>query len=189
MAAPSRGGAAQHRSHASRTGCIPPRPIQLGAHCTGVAIPSRNHDWLAQTVEQPLEPDLLICDPHHHLWDKRTERVSERYLLDEILQDIGGGHSVVSTVFIECGAMYRADGPELLKPVGETEFVNGIAAMSASGLYGPARVAAAIVGTADLRAGDAAAAVLDAHLAAGGGRFRGIRPPAAWADDPAAPGT
>jgi L-fuconolactonase len=152
-----------------------------------VAIPSRNHHWLTQTVEQPLEPDLLICDPHHHLWDKRTERVSERYLLDEILQDIGGGHSVVSTVFIECGAMYRADGPELLKPVGETEFVNGIAAMSASGLYGPARVAAAIVGTVDLRAGDAAAAVLDAHLAAGGGRFRGIRQPAAWDADPAAP--
>ena len=152
-----------------------------------MATPSRNHDWLAQTVEQPLEPDLLICDPHHHLWDKRPERVSERYLLDEILQDIGGGHRVVSTVFIECGAMYRADSPELLKPVGETEFVNGIAAMSASGLYGPARVAAAIVGTADLRAGDAVAAVLDAHLAAGGGRFRGIRQPAAWDADPAAP--
>src|SRR5205823_1449592 len=130
---------------------------------------------------------LPICDPHHHLWDSRPARVAPRYLLDEILADVQSGHNVVSTVFIECGSMFKADGPEALKPVGETEFVNGIAAMSASGLYGPARIAAAIVGTADLRAGDAAAAVLDAHLAAGGGRFRGIRQPAAWDADPAMP--
>jgi L-fuconolactonase len=100
---------------------------------------------------------------------------SERYLLDEILDDIGGGHNVVSTVFVECGAMYNADGPEALRPVGEVEFVNGIAAMSASGLYGPTRVAAGIVGTADLCMGDAVAAVLDAQLATGGGRFRNSR--------------
>jgi hypothetical protein len=114
-------------------------------------VPSKNQDWLALTVEEPLEPDLPICDPHHHLWDMRATRVSERYLLDEVLEDVVGGHNVVSTVFIECGAMYRADGPEAMGPVGEIEFVNGIAAMSASGLYGPARVAAGIVGTADLR--------------------------------------
>jgi predicted TIM-barrel fold metal-dependent hydrolase len=148
---------------------------------------STNHAWLAQTAEEPLEPDLPICDPHHHLWDRQSGRVAPRYLLDEILEDTTGGHRVVSTVFIECGAMYRSGGPEALRPVGETEFVNGIAAMSASGLYGKTRVAAGIVGTADLRLGDAVAAVLDAQLAAGGGRFRGIRRAAAWDPDAAVP--
>ena len=82
-----------------------------------------------------------------------------RYLLDEILADVGGGHNIVSTVFIECGAMFKADGPENYRCVGETEFVNGIAAMSASGNYGKTRVAAGIIGTCDLRIGDAAAGV------------------------------
>jgi predicted TIM-barrel fold metal-dependent hydrolase len=149
---------------------------------------STNHDWLALTAEPALEPGLPICDPHHHLWDRVTGRVAARYLLDEILEDVGAGHNVVSTVFIECGAMYRREGPEALRPVGETEFVNGIAAMSASGLYGPTRIAAGIVGTADLRLGAAVAEVLDAQIAAGGGRFRGIRRAAAWDPDPAVPG-
>ncbi len=145
-----------------------------------MTVRSKNDDWLAQTVEEPLEPDLPICDPHHHLWDQQPARVAPRYLLDEILADAGAGHNVVSTVFIECGAMFKNDGPEPLRPIGETEFVNGIAAMSASGVYGKTRVAAGIVGTADLRLGDAVAAVLDAQIAAGGGRFRGIRRAAAW---------
>jgi L-fuconolactonase len=149
--------------------------------------PSKNHDWLALTVEEPLGPDLPICDPHHHLWDLQPARVAPRYLLDEILEDVGAGHNVVSTVFIECGAMYRPDGPEALRPIGETEFVNGIAAMSASGLYGKARVAAGIVGTANLRLGASVGAVLDAQIAAGGGRFRGIRRAAAWDPDETAP--
>ena len=97
----------------------------------------KNHDWLALTVEEPLEPDRPICDPHHHLWDGETSRVVPRYLLDEILEDTRSGHNIVSTVFIECGAMFKPDGPDALRAVGETEFVNGIAAMSASGLYGP----------------------------------------------------
>jgi len=149
--------------------------------------PSRNHAWLAQTVEEPLDPGLPICDPHHHLWDRQPARVAPRYLLDEILEDVGAGHNVVATVFIECGAMYRTDGPEALRPVGETEFVNGIATMSATGLYGKTRVAAGIVGTASLLLGDAVAAVLDAQIVAGGGRFRGIRRAAAWDADPAVP--
>jgi predicted TIM-barrel fold metal-dependent hydrolase len=149
--------------------------------------PSKNHDWLALTREEAREPDLPICDPHHHLWDGRKARVAERYLLDEILDDISGGHNIVSTVFIECGAMYRADGPEAFRPIGETEFVNGIAAMSASGLYGDARIAAGIVGTANLCLGDRVPAVLDAQIAAGGDRFRGIRQSAAWDPDPALP--
>src|SRR5262249_56263141 len=116
-----------------------------------------------------------ICDPHHHLWDQVTGRVAPRYLIDEIVEDVEAGHNIVSTVFIECGAMYKTDGPEALRPVGETEFVNGIAAMSTSGLYGRARIAAGIVGTANLRLGAAVGAVLDAQIAAGGSRFRGIR--------------
>lgn len=148
---------------------------------------STNHDWLALTPEAPLEPDLPICDPHHHLWDFQKGRVAPRYLLDEIVADAGSGHRIVSTVFIECGAMLRAGGPEALRVVGETEFVNGIAAMSASGGYGATRVAAGIVGTADLRLGAAVGAVLDAQIAAGGGRFRGIRRAAAWDADPAVP--
>lgn len=148
---------------------------------------SKNHEWLALTVEEALEPDLAICDPHHHLWDLQTARDTKRYLLDEILADVGTGHNVVSTVFIECGAMFKSDGPEVLRPVGETEFVNGIAAMSASGLYGKTRVAAGIIGTANLRLGDAVAAVLDAQIAAGGGRFRGIRLGASWDPDERVP--
>ena len=86
--------------------------------------PSSNHAWLAQVVEDALEPELPICDPHHHLWEFRHERVAHRYLLDEILEDVNAGHNIVSTVFIECGAMFRRDGPEHLRPGGETEFLH-----------------------------------------------------------------
>jgi predicted TIM-barrel fold metal-dependent hydrolase len=139
-----------------------------------------NLSWLERTVEKPLEPDLPICDPHHHLWEFRHERIVHRYLLDDILRDVNAGHNIVSTVFIECGAMYRANGPERLRVVGETEFANGIAAMSASGLYGLCRVAAGIVGAANLKLGAAVGEVLDAHIRAGGGRFRGIRHQGTW---------
>ena len=90
-------------------------------------------DWLAQTVEETREPDLPICDPHHHLWEFKTEHTQPRYLLDEILEDLDAGHNIVSTVFIECGAMFKTNGPEAMKAIGETEFVRGIDAMSASG--------------------------------------------------------
>ena len=139
-----------------------------------------NADWLAQTVEAALEPDLPICDPHHHLWEFRADQPEPRYLLDDLLADTDSGHNIVSTVFIECGAMYKDDGPEALQPVGETEFVNGIAAMSASGRYGATRVAAGIIGHAGLLLGDEVAPVLEAQIAAGGGRFRGIRHSVPW---------
>jgi predicted TIM-barrel fold metal-dependent hydrolase len=145
---------------------------------------AKNEAWLDSLEEEVLEPDLPICDPHHHLWDLRRGALQERYLLDEILADVGSGHNVVSTVFIECGAMFKADGPVALQCVGETEFVNGIAAMSASGLYGKARIAAGIVGTVELRIGAAAGEVLDQHIAAGCGRFRGIRRGAFWHASP-----
>ena len=131
--------------------------------------------WLAQVNEPVLEPRLPICDPHHHLWD----HPNSRYLLDELLQDTGSGHNVVSTVFVECASMYRADGPEPMKCVGETEFVNGVAAMSASGGYGATRACRGIVSLADLNLGAKVGDVLDAHMAVGT-RFKGIRHAAGW---------
>ncbi len=142
--------------------------------------PLAQGDWLAQVNEEILEPDLPICDAHHHLWD----HPGNRYLLDELLQDAGSGHNVVSSVFVECMSMYRAEGPQPLRCVGETEFVQGIAAMSASGAYGAMRVASGIVGMADLSLGGAVRDVLQAHLAASGNRFRGIRHAAGWDASP-----
>ncbi len=133
--------------------------------------------WLARQPREPvLEPDLPIIDTHHHLW----HRPDQRYLLDEFLADVRTGHNVVATVFVECHAMYRADGPVDMRPVGETEFVAGVAAMTASGTYGPTRVAAGIVGFADLTLGDRVEPVLEAHVRAGGGRFRGVRHAGGW---------
>jgi L-fuconolactonase len=132
--------------------------------------------WLAQRQEEIIEPELEIVDPHHHLWDHDDYR----FLLDELLADTSSGHKITKTVFIECGSMYRANGPVEMKPVGETEFVNGTAAMSASGRYGPTRLCSAIVGHADLRLGDAVARVLEAQITAGDGRFRGIRHSVTW---------
>jgi len=154
---------------------------------------------MSSRAEAVLESDLPIIDPHHHLWDRLPlmrgaqqapshsfEAVIQRvprYLLDELLADMRSGHNVVATVYMECGAMYRQDGPAEMRPVGETEFVNGVAAMSASGVYGDVRACAGIVGHADLKLGSSIKAVLEAHLAAGGGRFRGIRQSASWDAD------
>src|SRR6202158_3059495 len=133
--------------------------------------PLPNPEWLGTLTEEVLEPALPIVDPHHHLWD----HPGSRYLLDEILRDTGSGHRVLATVFVECASMYRKDGPEAMRPVGETEFVNGIAAMSASGGYGDTRACAGIVSFADLALGGAVEEVLQAHIAAAPARFRGIR--------------
>ncbi len=108
-----------------------------------------------------------------------------RYLLDELLADLKSGHNVIGTVYMECGAMYRADGPEPQRCVGETEFVNGIAAMTASGLYGDVRACAGIVGHTDFRQDpDVVEDVLRSHIAAAHGRFRGIRQSCSWDADP-----
>jgi L-fuconolactonase len=134
--------------------------------------------WLAKRpAETALEPELRIVDPHHHFWETPQRG---RYLLPELLADIGGGHNIVATVFLECRSMYRKAGPAEMAPVGEVEFVNGIAAMSASGGYGPCRVAEAIVGHADLTLGARVREVLEAEIEAGGGRFRGIRHGVSW---------
>lgn len=132
--------------------------------------------WLNLTKEDPIEPELPICDPHHHLWGLPRGH----YFLEELLADISGGHNIIQTVFVECGAMYRKADLKEMQPIGETEFVQGIAAESASGQYGPTNVAAGIVGFADLTLGVAVAPVLEAHIAASRDRFRGIRYISAW---------
>ena len=137
-------------------------------------------EWLARRHEEPIDPNLPIVDAHHHLWD----RPGWRYLFDEYLADIAGcGHNITASVFMQCQAMYRADGPEALRVVGETEFVNGVAAMSASGRYGLTKICAGIVGHANLLIGEQVAGVLESHLKAGGGRFRGIRHITVWDAD------
>jgi len=147
------------------------RPTQFGR------IHAPDEAWLAGNPPEPiLEPDLPIIDTHHHLWD----RGGHRYFLPDFLADVATGHHLVATVFMECHSMYRATGPVEMRPVGETEFVAGQAAMSASGMYGATRVAAGIVGFADLTLGDRVEPVLEAHVRAGGGRFRGVRHSAAW---------
>ncbi|HEU0061486.1 MAG TPA: amidohydrolase family protein [Hyphomicrobiaceae bacterium] len=136
-------------------------------------------DWLDRRREPILEPDLAIVDPHHHLWD----RPGWRYLMDELVADTNSGHNIVATVFVQARAMLRASGPVEMKHVGETEFVNGAAAMSASGIYGKTRHCAGIVGHADLSLGSRVEPVLEAQLRAGGDRFRGIRHSSAWDAD------
>jgi len=132
-------------------------------------------DWLALTDEAAIEPELPIIDPHHHLW----ERPGNTYLLDDLVADTSG-HNVRQTVFIECTSMYRSDGPEDLRVVGETEFVEGVANASAARGGNEVRACTGIVGTADLQLGDAVASVLEAQLEASPTRFRGIRHRAAW---------
>ena len=135
-------------------------------------------DWLALRTEPALDPGQPVIDSHHHLY----QRPGLRYLLDEYLADLNSGHNIRATVAVQARAMLRAEGPSELASLGETEFLNGQAAMSASGLYGPSRVAAAIVGHVDLRL-DGVRPLLERHFAAAGGRLRGIRHPLAWDAD------
>ena len=148
-------------------------------------MPFGGNDWHALRQEETLEPEIAICDPHHHFWDYRTERIPyQRYLLHELADDINSGHNVTSTVFVEARSMYRSSGPEEMRPVGEVEFVQGLAAASASGLYGSGRAAASIVGHANLNLGDGVKPVLEALQAASPNRFRGIRHSVTWDPHP-----
>jgi predicted TIM-barrel fold metal-dependent hydrolase len=137
-------------------------------------------DWLALHTEAIIDAARPIVDPHHHLWD----RGGQRYLIEEMAGDTATGHNVVATVYVDCRSMYRTQGPEAFRPVGEVEFANGVAAMSASGGYGPAAICAGIVGHVNLLLGEAARAVLEAEIAASPQRFRGIRHSSAWDADP-----
>jgi len=148
-------------------------------------MPYGGNDWLALTQEATFEPEIPICDPHHHFWDFRSERIPyQRYLLHELAADVNYGHNVRSTVFIEARSMYRPDGPVELRPVGEVEFVQGLAAAAATGFYGPCRAASAIIGHADLKLGDRVEPVLEALRAASPNRFRGIRHTVTWDPSP-----
>ena len=182
---------------ASATGCAAVsqlRPSFSMESTTGGR--NRHTDSLGELI---LEPDLPIIDPHHHLWSYpratlpsmitqmaeapdiftrgsvEMTRRHPRYLLEEFLHDTSSGHNILATVYVETGQMYKADGPPAMRSVGEVEFANGIAAMSASGSFGPTRVCAGIVGGAPLAIGDAVQGVLEAHIQAGGGRYRGVR--------------
>jgi predicted TIM-barrel fold metal-dependent hydrolase len=137
-------------------------------------------EWLAQYTEEIIDPQRPIVDPHHHLWD----RGGLRYMIEEMSDDIASGHNIIATVYVEARSMYRAGGPEEFRPVNEIEFANGVAAMSASGGYGPALICAGIVGHANLLLGDRVKAVLEAEIVAGQGRFRGIRHSSAYDADP-----
>ena len=136
--------------------------------------------WVAKHSEPALEPELPIVDPHHHLW----QRAGNDYLFHDLLADTQTGHNIVATVYVDCHSMYRKDGPAELRCIGETEFANGVAAMSASGLYGNLRACAGIVSHVDLRLGARAGGVFDAQIAAGNGRFKGIRHQTGWDADP-----
>ncbi|AOL94736.1 amidohydrolase family protein [Porphyrobacter sp. LM 6] len=150
-------------------------------------------------TEAIIEPDLPIIDPHHHLWDLRPlipmfpeprHRFIEAlvpaayFTFDHLHQDVTSGHNIIATVFMECGAFYNGAYGDAMKPVGEVEYVNGVAAQSASGLYGRFRACAGIVGHANLMLGSGAGAVLDRLLAAAPDRFKGIRHQGAWDADP-----
>jgi predicted TIM-barrel fold metal-dependent hydrolase len=142
----------------------------LAAQPFVVQHPKPDLAWLDKLREEILEPDLPIIDPHHHLWD----RPGSRYYLDELLADLSSGHNIVATVFLQCFWSYRTEGPEEMRPVGETEFVASVAAEAERRKTHP-RVCAAIIGHVDFRAGERVDAVLEAHMTAAHGRFRGIR--------------
>jgi predicted TIM-barrel fold metal-dependent hydrolase len=125
-------------------------------------------DWLKLVQEDTIAPEMPICDPHHHLW----YHAANPYILEDFLRDISGSHNIVQTVFVESRMMLRNDGPDEMKPVGETGYVQKLVS---PGQKGKTAVAAGIVGFADLTLGPAVAPVLEAHITAGKGRFRGIR--------------
>jgi predicted TIM-barrel fold metal-dependent hydrolase len=137
-------------------------------------------DWLARApAEEILSPELAIIDTHHHLWN-----APGRYLVDDLLADTASGHNIEATVFIDCRQSYRKDGPVALRPVGEVEYIAGLAEQCDADHPDKTRVAAGIVGYADLTLGERVEPVLAALSEAGGGRFRGVRNAAGWHDDP-----
>lgn len=143
-----------------------------------MSIQLKTESWLASAQEDIIDRDRRIIDPHHHLW--RTGIV---YQVEDLWRDTGSGHNIEKTVFVDCSAEYRTDGPEHLKCLGETEYVVGQAKLSEAGGRGKA-VIAGIVSHADLTLGDGVAEVLDQHIELGEGRFRGIRMAAARDPNP-----
>ena len=141
-----------------------------------------SREWLDQVQEEIIDPEREIVDPHHHLW---LEKRWFPYLLEDLWTDTGSGHNVKKTVYVQCRSSYRTEGPEHLKPVGETEFVAEIAAQSRQGSENQARIAG-IVAHANLTLRDRVEEILDAHEEAGPGLFRGIRHAGAREENPVA---
>ena len=154
-------------------------PLAASGQLPAPSTSTVRQDWLDRRKEPILEPGLPIVDPHHHLWI----RPGSRYLVGDLLADTNSGHNIVATVYVQAHSMYREFGPVEMRPVGETEFVNGVAAMFASGVLGRTRACSGIVGQADLTLGSDVEPVLIAHLRAGGDRFRGIRHITSWDAD------
>lgn len=155
-------------NHSSLAGSSPHLPVR--------------REWLALVNEPALDPQLPIIDAHHHLWD----RPDNRYLLDEYLTDINAsGHNVVASIYAQCRTMFNMDRPDAFRSVGEVEFANGVAALSASNVYGTVRINSGIIGGADLQLGDAVDAVLHEMRARAGRRLCGIRNTTAWHEHPA----
>lgn len=142
-----------------------------------------NTEWLAQVAEDIIDSDRPIVDPHHHFWHDNPRR-GYAYLLEDLWEDTNSGHRIEQTVFVECGAEYHEDGPEEMRPVGETPFVADLAARSAKG---EGATVAAIVGHANLALGADVKSVLEAHVDAGNSLFRGIRHHGSWDPSPDVP--
>lgn len=142
--------------------------------------PIASQAWLDKVQEEILEPSLPIVDPHHHLWgDPRPQ-----YLLDEFMADVTAGHNICATVFADCTEQYRTTGPEHLRPIGETEFALSVFKDAQARHPNGPRICEGIISYADLRAGAAVREVLEAHIEAGEGHFKGIRQSTSWdADD------
>lgn len=167
-------GAESAAEHAAKVPA--PRPVAVSG-----SYADYRPDWLALHDEPALEPERVIVDAHHHVWDLPRPR----YMFDELNADVASGHNVLATVYVDCRSMYRSDGPVEMRSIGEVEFANGVAAQSASGNYGRARLCAGIVGNAGLPIGARAQSVLEALMRTGGNRFKGVRQVSAWDADPA----
>ena len=143
-----------------------------------------NEEWLEKVIEEAIEPELPIIDPHHHLWNTGNTHVDKPYMAEELILDLDSGHNILATVFVECSAFYRDSGPKHLRPVGETEFVNRVADESAGNISDTRQLCAGIVGHADLTLGKEVDEVLEAHLEVAPDRMRGIRHSVPWDPSP-----
>jgi L-fuconolactonase len=143
----------------------------------------RTDTQLKTVLEKPIEPELPICDPHHHLWrhNEKTHwhHTGINYLAKDLLDDINSGHNIVQTVSVEAFPLYHLFGPKDMTPVGETELIIA----DAETIKSKTRVAAGIIGYADLTLGDAVKPVLEEQISAGKNRFRGIRVITVWDDE------
>ena len=53
--------------------------------------------WLEQVIEDIIDPQRPIIDPHHHLWRDKTV---DDYQLADLWEDKGSGHNIIGTVLV-----------------------------------------------------------------------------------------